>query len=146
MEPKTPNKADPMTSIDRSHLLLGLSAAAAITSMWLPWLRSGATTRTSFEVFRAAQIFGFDQLTPLRVLWYVLPVLVICCFLLLSSGLVKTGAIGLLLAGLLYGLAGLLAARTAGVLVGSALGAVAGLLMVVQSGLSLKRNRRSIPH
>ena len=44
-------------------------------SAFMGWTQSGAVVRDSFQTFRAAQILGLDELTPLRVVWFVLPVL-----------------------------------------------------------------------
>ena len=50
-------------------------AAAMAASMWAPWLMAGTATRNSFAVFRALQAVGLDHLTPIRVFWFLLPVL-----------------------------------------------------------------------
>ena len=63
--------------------------------MWAPWVRTGQATRSSFEAFRALQILGLDQLTPLRVVWWLLPVLLAAVALVAGVGRMVSAAVGL---------------------------------------------------
>ena len=66
----------PSGRIDTALGWMVVTAAGLLTGlMWAPWLLSGTSDRNSFEVFRGLQALGFAELTPLRVLWFVLPVL-----------------------------------------------------------------------
>ncbi len=47
-----------------------VSAAASL----LGWTVSGSKVRNSYETFRSAQRLGLDELTPFRVLWFLVPV------------------------------------------------------------------------
>lgn len=51
----------------------------------MPWMRTGAETRNSYELFRSAQRLGLDDLTPFRVVWYLLPVATLSVGLCLAS-------------------------------------------------------------
>lgn len=51
----------------------------------LAWMRTGTATRNSYELFRSAQRLGLDELTPFRVVWYLLPVATLAFGLCLAS-------------------------------------------------------------
>ena len=68
----------------------GLATAVAGAVLQLvvgqvPWMRTGAATRNSYELFRSAQRLGLDELTPFRVVWYLLPVATLAFGLCLAS-------------------------------------------------------------
>ncbi len=71
--------------------------------MWLPWFRSGQSARNSFAAFRAAQILGIEWITPLRILWFLLPVLLLVALVCFVAGLPNVaasllGVLGIILA------------------------------------------------
>ncbi len=81
------------------------AGAVAVGAMWLPWFRSGSAGRSSFDIFRAAQILGVEWATPFRVFWFLLPVVFLAAVVawlfdgvgaatasLIFLGLVLTGA------------------------------------------------------
>jgi hypothetical protein len=78
---ETPVGAGGRNRADRTRFAAGLqwsalgTAAVSVGLLWAPWVRTGSTTRHSFRVFRALQALGLEQLTPLRVFWFLLPVL-----------------------------------------------------------------------
>ena len=120
--------------------IAALSMFAAIAVAWLPWVRTGSRTRNSYEVFRSAQRLGLEELTPLRVLWFVIPV--IAAAAVLAGVANQTRVFGLLAAfvGVTVAIAGLLVAIS-GAGAGSApLLAVAVGLAAMVSGVLLVRN------
>ncbi len=66
-----------------------LPGAGMVLAMQLEWVRLGSAGRNSYEMFRSAQRLGLDQLTPFRVVWFVLPVL--CLGAVLTVGLDRRG-------------------------------------------------------
>jgi len=74
---------------------------------WLTWIKVGASTRNSYEVFRSAQRFQLEQLDPLRFAWFMAPVLTLVCFLLLSIGLWRWAAVIGMIQSVFVGLIGL---------------------------------------
>ena len=107
----------------------------------LGWIRVGSTTRNSYEMFRSAQRLGLDQLTPFRVVWYVVPVVSLAIGIAIVAGRHRI-APGLLLAqSLAIGTAGVVVLRSG---VTSAVGAglapvVAAVGIVVAGGLLFVR-------
>ncbi len=64
-----------------------VAVAAMVGSVvvaWLPWFRSGQETRNSYEALRSAQRLGIDQLTPFRVVWFLVPVAALAAIGLLA--------------------------------------------------------------
>lgn len=110
----------------------------------LPWVTTGARSRNSYEVFRSAQTLGVDQLTPLRVAWYLVPVL--------ALGVVGWIAVGRLrLAAAFLAVAALLVAGVAVVVVVAGLAAagawvalVIGVAGLVAASLLIRRGS-SVP-
>lgn len=51
----------------------------------LAWMRTGTADRNSYELFRSAQRLGLEELTPFRVVWYLLPVATLAFGLCLAS-------------------------------------------------------------
>lgn len=74
---------------------------------WLTWVKVGASTRNSYEVFRSAQRFQLEQLDPLRFAWFMAPVLTLICLLLVVIGFQRWAAIVGLVQSLFVGLMGL---------------------------------------
>ena len=105
----------------------------------LPWVTTGARSRNSYEVFRSAQALGVDELTPLRVAWFLVPVL--------ALGVVGWIAVGRLrLAAGFLAVAALLVAGVAVVVVAAGLAApgawvalVVGVAALVASALLVPR-------
>jgi len=111
--------------------------------MWAPWVRTGQTTRSSFEAFRALQTLGLDQLTPLRVIWWLLPVLFAAVALLAWVGRIVLAAVGLTVLASVVGFAaaGMWASDTAVwgsqvSLMGSLAGIAVSLLLLVRRFLT----------
>lgn len=64
-----------MTSLQlATRVVMAVGAAVGAVSGWFTWTLSGSATRDSFASLRAAQILGIDQLTPFRVVWFLVPV------------------------------------------------------------------------
>jgi hypothetical protein len=61
----------------RSVIVGWLVMGAAVAVPWMEWVRTGSAVRNSYEVFRSAQRLGLEELTPIRVLWFLLPVLAV---------------------------------------------------------------------
>jgi hypothetical protein len=84
--------------------LQGALAGATVANIavaWLTWVKVGASTRNSYEVFRTAQRFNLEALDPLRFAWFMAPVATLGCFLLLSLRLVRPAAVLALIQSLL---------------------------------------------
>ncbi len=105
----------------------------------LPWVVTGSRSRNSYEVFRSAQSLGVDELTPLRVAWFLVPVA--------ALGVVGWLAVGRLrLAAAFLGAASLLVAGVALVVVvagiaaaGARVGVVVGLVGIASAVLLIVR-------
>lgn len=81
--------ARPMT-LPSKAIAVVLAATGGLIG-WLPWLHVGAGRRDSYGLFRAAQRLGFDQITPARVLWYLVPVVAIASVVALLAGYPRLG-------------------------------------------------------
>ena len=103
-----------------------VAGVVAVGAMWGPWVRSGSADRDSFGVFRAAQVLGIEWVTPFRVAWFLLPVLLPLAVALLAFGARRWSAAVLLLLGLLLAVFGGLAVAGFGFLWGGGAAAVAG--------------------
>ncbi len=75
----------------------------------LGWIRTGSATRNSYEMLRSAQRLGLDELTPLRVVWFLVPVVGLAALMLLASGHRRLGAAAVLAQSIVVGLAGIVA-------------------------------------
>lgn len=73
-------------------LALICASAANIAVAWLTWVKVGASTRNSYEVFRSAQRFNLEALDPVRFAWFFAPVLTLACAVLVSIGLRRWAA------------------------------------------------------
>ncbi len=60
-------------------------AALQLVVGQLAWMRTGTADRNSYELFRSAQRLGLDELTPFRVVWYLLPAATLAFGLCLAS-------------------------------------------------------------
>ncbi len=89
------------TRVTASVLALALGGVG-----WLGWVESGSVVRNSYEMFRAAQRLGLDVLTPLRVVWFLVPVASLLVVVLMAAGFVRSGLGVLVLEALLVGAAG----------------------------------------
>ncbi len=129
------------------RLVRALAATTALALgfvLQLPWVTSGARSRNSYEVFRSAQTLGVDQLTPLRIAWYLVPVF--------ALGVVGWIAVGRLrLAAAFLAVAALLVAGVAVVVVVAGLAAagawvalVIGVAGLVAASLLIRRGS-SVP-
>lgn len=101
-------------------------AALSVGGMWLPWFSSGASDRNSFGFFRAAQLLGIEWVTPFRIAWFLLPVLLPLALLLLLLGAHRSGLAVLVLLGSVLAVTGALSLLAFGLANGSAAAAVAG--------------------
>lgn len=120
--------------------IAALSMLAAIGVAWLPWVRTGSRNRNSYEVFRSAQRLGLEELTPLRVLWFVVPV--VAAAAVLAGVASQTRLFGLLAAfvGVTVAIAGLVVTISgAGAGIAPLLAVGVGLAAMV-SGVLLVRN------
>lgn len=114
-----------------------LAAAVAVGAMWGPWFASGSATRNSFGLFRAAQILGIEWVTPYRVAWFLLPIVLAAAAALLVFGAQRTGLVVLGALGLALGAAGGLAAFGLEAHWGSVASAVAGACTMVAALVTL---------
>lgn len=115
------------------------TAVVAVGGMWLPWFRSGEAMRNSFAAFRAAQILGIEWITPVRIIWFLLPVLVLLAIGLLPAGYPAVTSSVLAAVGLFLALGGGLFLITAGLELGSAATTISGGCTMVFSTLALGR-------
>lgn len=116
------------------------SGTLAVGGMWLPWFRSGSTPRNSFGLFRAAQVLGIEWITPFRIAWFLLPVVLLVAVALIAFRATRSGALLLVALGLVLALAGILSVDTFGSAGGSAASAGAGLCCMVLGVVGLRRN------
>lgn len=81
------------------RVLTALAAAVGAIAGWPTWTISGSATRNSYASLRAAQALGIDQLTPFRVVWFLVPVAGAGVLVLLVAGAARSAAaLGLLTA------------------------------------------------
>ncbi len=130
-----------------SLVVVVVVSATMLVSAQLEWVRSGSAGRNSYQMFRSAQRLGLDQLTPFRVIWFLLPVL--CLGAVLMAGLARPLLTALFLAAasvvsLGVGVAVLASGRAAGP--GATLGAAAGFLGLTASLATMIAARRSLAH
>ncbi|MEM9132459.1 MAG: hypothetical protein AAF962_11365 [Actinomycetota bacterium] len=102
-------------------------AALAVAAMWLPWFRSGEAAKNSFDAFRAAQILGIEWVSPFRVVWFLVPVVVLAAGCLLAFRRRGWAAAAVLVASVLLAAFGVLALVSIGVFPGSVVATVAGV-------------------
>ncbi len=116
--------------------------ALSVPALWAPWFRSGASARNSFDLFRSLQLLGLDALTPIRVVWFLLPMAFAAAVVLLAAGRVVAGRVMLagcwLVVGVVAALVGLSGSAAWGTWLALVLAAIgmAGLVVagVVGSG------------
>lgn len=114
-----------------TRVIVGLAALCGAAAGWPTWTVSGSATRNSYASLRAAQAIGIDQLTPFRVVWFLVPVAAAAVVLLLLAGAPRSAAIvGIVTAIvlLLFGGGVLLTPAAAGV--GPWLAAGSGLILI----------------
>jgi hypothetical protein len=116
------------------------SGTLAVGGMWLPWFRSGSAPRNSFGLFRAAQVLGIEWITPFRVAWFLLPVVLLVAVALIGFRATRSGALLLAALGLILALAGILSVDAFGSAGGSAGSAGAGMCCMVLGAVGLRRN------
>lgn len=110
-----------------------IAAVIAVGSMWLTWFTSGSANRNSFAMFRAAQILGIESITPFRVLWFLLPVVLLAAAALHLFGLWRSASATLAVLGAAFTAFGLVALSAIGTHAGSAAATIAGLCTIVSS-------------
>jgi len=114
-----------------------LVASVAVIGMWGPWFASGSATRNSFGFFRAAQVLGIEWVTPFRVAWFLLPIVLAAALALVVFGARRSG-LGLLLGlGAILAGAGWLSVSAFEARTGSTVAAAAGTGTVVAAGAAL---------
>lgn len=121
--------------------VLAAAAFAALTvgAMWLPWFRSGSAGRNSFALFRAAQLLGIDWITPLRVFWFLLPVIFLCGVATAAFELPRLAAGIMGLVAIILSIGGALILVGVGLESGPAAAAALGLCTTVCCALGLRR-------
>jgi len=126
-----------------SRWVLAALALGMAALMWAPWVQTGQATRSSFETFRALQTLGLDQLTPLRVVWWMLPVLFAAVAVAAGVGRVVSAAVCLAVFASVVGFAaaGVWVSDTAvwgsrASLIGSLAGIAVSLLILVRRFLA----------
>ncbi len=103
-----------------------LVASVAVLGMWGPWFASGSALRNSFGFFRAAQVLGIEWVTPFRVAWFLLPIVLAAALALVVFGARRSG-LGLLLGlGAVLAIAGWLSVSAFEARLGSTVAAAAG--------------------
>lgn len=91
-------RADSSQDWSRSPVIVAvLLALAELGVGQLEWVHVGASSRNSYELFRSAQRLGLGELTPFRVVWYLLPVVALTFALALAGR--RTRIAGVLLGG-----------------------------------------------
>lgn len=102
-----------------------------VGAMWLPWFTSGSAGKNSFAMFRAAQILGIETITPFRVVWFLLPVVLLAIGVTYVFGLTRPASAALALLGAIFVILGIVALSALGTHTGSAAATVAGLCTIV---------------
>ncbi len=108
-----------------------VAAVVAVGAMWLPWFTSGSAGRNSFAMFRAAQLLGIESITPFRVLWFLLPVVLLAAAALFVFGLQRSASAALVVLGAALVAVGWVAFSAVGAHVGSAAATAGGLCTIV---------------
>ncbi len=114
--------------------VLALSMVSGTLSGWLTWTLSGSAERNSYASLRSAQRLGIEELTPLRVVWFCVPVAALGMLLLLLARRRLAAAAGGVIVGLVlvgFGTAVLLTPVASGV--GPWLACLSGGMAVVGS-------------
>lgn len=122
--------------------VVGVAAACGAVAGWPTWTVSGSATRNSYASLRAAQAIGIDQLTPFRVVWFLVPVAAAAVVLLLLAGASRSASVVGILTSivlLLFGGGVLLTPVAAGV--GPWLAAGSGLVLIGGSVVLLSQGR-----
>ncbi len=103
-----------------------LAALVAVLGMWGPWFASGSASRNSFGFFRAAQVLGIEWVTPFRVAWFLLPVVLAVALALVIVGARRSGLVLFLGLGAVLAVAGWLSVSAFDARLGSTVAAAAG--------------------
>ncbi len=101
-----------------------VSAAASL----LGWTVSGSKIRNSYETFRSAQRLGLDELTPFRVLWFLVPVLALAVLVAVAARMNRLAGVLLIVQCLLIASVGL-------VVIAAPLPTASGPFVALVSGL-----------
>lgn len=83
-----------------------LSTFGCLGASLLGWVVSGAKVRNSYETFRSAQRLGLEDLTPYRVVWFLVPVLTLGIVLAVLGKRLRLGGALLFAQGLTVGAGG----------------------------------------
>lgn len=132
------------TVVRRQGATIGtvLIAAVAVLGMWGPWFASGSATRNSFGFFRAAQVLGIEWVTPFRVAWFLLPILLAVGLVLVVFGARRSGLLVLLGLGAVLAATGALSVTAFDARPGSTLAAAAGTGTVLIALVALVASRQ----
>lgn len=114
-----------------------------VVSAWLTWTVSGSATRNSYESLRAAQRLGIEQLTPFRVVWFLVPVAVLATVVLLAGGFRRAaGLVGTVAGLVLAAFGGVVATSSVASGVGPWLACSAGVVAIGASGVLIAQGGR----
>ena len=113
----------------------------AVGSMWLPWFRSGSAGRSSFDIFRAAQVLGVEWATPFRVFWFLLPVMLLVAMVMWLFRVERLSAVLLAILGSMLAVGGGFALALLGLHSGSVTATAGGTCTIVLSITSLWSRR-----
>ncbi len=89
------------------RVVVATTSLGCLGASLLGWVVSGAKTRDSYETFRSAQRLGLDDLTPYRVLWFLVPVFTVALVVALVANWVRLAGGLLLVQSLVVGVGGL---------------------------------------
>ncbi len=119
--------------------LLVVSAFLTLVSLWLGWFQSGERIRNSFEMFKTLQSFDFIEFfakfTPMRYVWFMLPVSIGLGLLLIAIKWIKTGFSILFISSLIPAVTGVVLWRLLGLQSGHLL-SIVGVVAVTLSGFT----------
>ncbi len=121
------------------------AGAITVGAMWMPWFRSGSAPRSSFDVFRAAQILGVEWATPFRVFWFLLPVVFLAATVAWLFGMARATAAPLILVGFALTGTGAMALTLFGLQSGSLAATGGGACTMVLATTGLRARRGSLP-
>ncbi len=127
-------------------VVVAAAMVASIGLAWLPWIETGDTRRNSYEMFRSAQRLGLEQLTPIRVLWFLMPVIAGAAILAGLVGFRRVTGLLSILVGLVVGLVGFIVALSdAAVAVAPSLAAMVGVAAIGSGGFLLRNSQGPVP-
>ncbi len=74
-------------------LAVAMCSLVSVAASLLGWTVSGSKVRNSYETFRSAQRLGLDELTPFRVVWFLVPVVCLAVLVAVATRMLRLAGI-----------------------------------------------------